>query len=161
MWWNVVTVVLSVRQCLQIVTLFAQRPVCLCLSQWDREREERQTRYVLWAMLHDQRRELRWEVRDMRGPRGQGIPVTVTPRMGLRYCMRHDLKGAGGDESWGWTQMHVPSASDTFVGKLAKLANNRKVNRASQLVCYAFSSRFWLRAKTVYSSGATQDRKLT
>lgn len=45
--------------------------------------------------------------------------------------------------------------------KIMKLANNSKVKCVCQLACYAFSSRFWLRANTVYSSGATQDRKLT
>lgn len=44
-----------------------------------REREERETRYVLRAMLHDQSRGLGWEVRDVWGMRGQGCPVSVTP----------------------------------------------------------------------------------
>lgn len=37
-----------------------------------REREERETRYVLRAMLRDQGRGLGWEVRDVWGVRGQG-----------------------------------------------------------------------------------------
>lgn len=41
-----------------------------------REREERETRYVLRAMLREQGRGLGWEVRDVRG---QGSAVTVTP----------------------------------------------------------------------------------
>ncbi|CAB1428671.1 unnamed protein product [Pleuronectes platessa] len=44
----------------------------------ERETGERETRYVLRAMLRDQGRGL-GEVRDVWGVRGQGSPVSVTP----------------------------------------------------------------------------------
>lgn len=115
--YNVVTVVLSIRQCLQIVKLFAQRPVCLCLSQWDRERKARQKRYVLWAMLHDQRRGLGWEVRDMRGCGGRGFQSQwlLGWDPGIDFSMIS--KELEVTLSWGWTQTHVLSALDMLVGK--------------------------------------------
>lgn len=104
---------------------------------------------------------------------GQGSPVTVTPWMGRRYWIYDNWKGGGG-----WYNVRDERKCTFLVPRMVKeqrwagvkQTNNMKaVHRRYIGVCvpvcecvrFAFSSRFWLAASEVYSSGATQDRKLT
>lgn len=99
--YSMVTSVVNLKQCLQIVTLCAQRPVCLCLSQWNATRVARETRYVLRAMLRDHSGGT-GVGGGLRAVRGQGSPVTLAPWMGWRRC---GGVGGVGMQNWGWTQI--------------------------------------------------------
>lgn len=104
-----VNAVLNWSQCWQLCCTVCSKG-CLLMSGPTWEREERETRYVLRAMLHDQSRGLGWEVRDVWGVRGQGCPVWVTPGLEWDTVIEFRMTWRRGDVKLGWTQLHIPCA---------------------------------------------------